>query len=63
MGITPWYDVWCDAEDCIDWTNGGATRSDAAKAAHAVGWKKEHNGWKCPQHQKGAKRRDDHGEG
>lgn len=55
MGITPWYDVWCDDEGCIQWTPGGPTRSDAAKSARAEGWKKERDGWKCRDHQKGRK--------
>ena len=50
MGISPWYDVWCDEEGCGDWTTGGATRADAAKAGKAAGWQLKNGWWKCPAH-------------
>lgn len=52
MAITAWYDVWCDAEGCDDWTSGGASRAAAAKEARRAGWVKEPDGWKCERHRK-----------
>jgi hypothetical protein len=52
MSITPWYDVWCDDPNCIDWTPGGNTRREAAANARRNGWRRERDGWKCPNHRK-----------
>lgn len=54
MGISAWYDTWCDEDDCLQWTQGGRTRGDAAKAARQAGWRNEGKGrgWRCPGHQR-----------
>jgi hypothetical protein len=52
MSITGYWDAWCDAEGCAEWTPGGNTRSDAAREARRAGWKfTKETGWRCPAHQ------------
>lgn len=52
MGITAWWDVWCDADGCLLWTPGGSTRRAAAQEARKSGWKLvKGRGWRCPDHQ------------
>ena len=52
MSITGYWDAWCDAEGCAEWTPGGNTRGDAAHEARRAGWKyRKDTGWRCPDHQ------------
>jgi len=58
MGMRAWYDVFCDAPDCAQWTYGGATSRLAAENARDAGWtNKRGEGWRCPDHQTKAKAR------
>lgn len=50
MTIQPWYAVWCDQEGCIEWTDGGATRAEAARAARRESWHHVGKWWYCPGH-------------
>ena len=54
--VRAWWDVWCDAEGCVQWTHGGLTQTEARQAAREAGWthlpsKRLNEGWLCPEHE------------
>lgn len=42
MPITPWYTVWCEGDNCLQWhEHGGHTKKEAWENAKTIGgWRK-----------------------